>query len=282
MKYALLLLAIMTAVAMLAGCAPEVRETEQAAKEVVAPQVTFESAPDLATTGQELTMSWKISGSAATTPHTAIHYGTVSVPEPKGPQDYAKATTFQCQTTPCSIPNSFSSQLRIDEPGTYYYRAHAIIDGKNVWSEEKTITIEAIKQAAAPTAKPATKKTEPRITVTSSPTLAGTNQPISLSWKIESESATTAHTAVHYGPSSVANPAGPQDYPFSSDFICTSKPCTIPRAFQAKISITETGTYYYRAHAIIDGKNVWSEEKTIAIVTPAEAPAAGGGGGGGY
>lgn len=282
LKYALLFIAIVAA-ALLTGCttAP-VQETAQPAPEIiVAPQVTFEAAPSSAEAGQEATIRWSVSGDAALTPHTAIHYGTSSVPNPTGPSDYAKATPFQCQITNCPIPSPFSATLKIDEPGTYYYRAHAVINGENVWSEEKIITIAA---KAQPVQTPApSEESEPKILITSAaPAIAGTNQLVSISWKIESKSATTPHTAVHFGPASVASPTGPSDYPSASSFSCTSKPCIIPRAFQTQISIPEIGTYYYRAHAIIGGKNFWSEEKTIDIVKPAEAPAPSGGGGGGY
>ncbi len=285
MKHALLFIVILaSALALLAGCAPQPEETQEPAQPpapetTIAPRVTLEAAPTSAEAGQEVTISWRVRGEAAVTTHTATHYGTSSVPNPTGPQDYAKATPFQCQITNCPIPASFSATLKIDEPGTYHYRAHAVINGENVWSEEKIITIAA---KAAPATTPATE-IKPTIAITSAaPAIAGTNQMLSVSWKIESESATTPHTAVHYGPSSVANPTGPSDYPSASSFSCTSKPCIIPRAFQTQISIPEIGTYYYRAHAIIDGENFWSEEKTIEIVKPAEAPAPSGGGGGGY
>ncbi len=273
-----LLFAVMiVAAAFLAGCAPApVQETQEAAQpapeaEKVAPQITFEASPTSAAAGQEIAISWKVSGEAAQIQHTAIHYGPQSVSNPTGPRDYPSATTFQCQTTPCSIPNTFSARLKIDTPGTYYYRAHIIIDEKDVWSEEKAITIVAQAQATQPPA-PAPEGGS-TITITSAPASAATSQEVAISWRIDGKNATIPHTAVHYGTSSVANPAGPADYPLASTFLCTTRPCKIPGQFLANIKINETGTYYYRAHAIIDGENIWSEEKTIEIVTPAEAPA---------
>ncbi len=287
MKNYLILAVMLAATALLfSGCAQQPQEgISPPVPEKAAPKVTLETAPTTATAGEEMTISWRVSGDAATTPHTAIHYGPSSVPNPTGPQDYPKATPFQCQVNNCPIPSSFSAKLKISEPGTYYYRAHAVVNGENVWSEEKAITIEAKAQPAQTPETPAPSEIEPKILITSAaPAIAGANQAVSISWKIESESTTTPHTAVHYGTSSVPNPTGPSDYPLASSFICTATPCSIPRAFHAQIAIANEGTYHYRAHAIIDGKNFWSEEKTIEIVAPEEAPATygGGGGGGGY
>src|SRR3989338_6933034 len=130
MKLLLIFAVMLIAAAFLTGCAPQAQEASQPAppKESFAPKVIFEVAPGSATEGQEAAISWMVTGDAATTPHTAVHYGPASVPNPTGPQDYPQATTFQCETTPCSIPASFSAALKIDEPGTHYYRAHAIIN----------------------------------------------------------------------------------------------------------------------------------------------------------
>ncbi len=280
MKYALLLIAMLAA-AFLAGCAQQAEENVQPAPsaEKAAPKAIFDSAPNSATAGQEVTISWSVSGDAAITPHTAIHYGPSSVKNPTGPQDYAKATPFQCQITNCPIPSPFSAKLKIDEPGTYYYRAHAVINGENVWSEEKAITI-AAKAQPQPARIPEQPESKTTVTVTSAPASAAATQKITISWKVEGESSTIPHTAVHYGPASVTNPAGPSDYPLASSFLCAVTPCRIPNAFQAQISIAEPGTHYYRAHAItIDGKNAWSEEKTIEVEAK---PIVSGGGGGGY
>ena len=106
------------------------------------PSVTVTNAPDESYTGQQFTIAWKIDGEGSTQ-HTAVHYGPSSVSNPTAPSDYPKATEFQCQDASCNLPNSFSASLSIGTPGKYYYRAHTIVDGKNYWSDEKEIMIEA-------------------------------------------------------------------------------------------------------------------------------------------
>lgn len=275
----LVVLMLLVAAAVLAGCVPQ--PAQQPPVQVAIPSLEFESIPTTVTAGQEFTMSWKVSGNSAQIPHTAVHYGPQSVADPKGPSDYPKATPFQCQENPCSIPNSFSGQLKIDEPGTYYLRAHIILGGKNFWSDEKVVTVVAPPQPVQAPSPPPTQIQTPsaaapsgsaKVAITSIPSTAAANQQIAISWKVDGINATIPHAAVHYGPSSVPTPTAPADYPFQSAFFCTDRPCTVPKAFQSQISIADPGTYYLRAHAVINGQNVWSDEKVITVETPPATP----------
>lgn len=94
--------------------------------------------PSRATTASSLTFTWSVdSGEKIDIDHTAVHYGTTSVPNPTGPGDYSKASTVQSG----EIPGTFSTSFAIQTPGTYYFRAHAIVGGKHVWGEERSIIV---------------------------------------------------------------------------------------------------------------------------------------------
>jgi plastocyanin len=104
-------------------------------------QVILTTAPQAATVGDMVYIGWRVTGEQKTIPHTAVHYGPESIPDPKGPSDYPDATKYQCTQVSCPVPGFFSGYMQFNEPGTYYYRAHAVVDGKAVWSREVEITV---------------------------------------------------------------------------------------------------------------------------------------------
>ena len=72
---------------------------------------------------------WKIT-------HAAIHWGKEPGKTLTG--DYPPMTEVSTGNT----PQSFSATLKVPtEPGTYYYRAHAIVDGVHVYTGEHTIRV---------------------------------------------------------------------------------------------------------------------------------------------
>jgi plastocyanin len=86
-------------------------------------------------------VNWRVDPGANTTieiTHTAVHWDSVPHPEPTGPAEYGDNLTAPEQGT---IPANFSAELSFAEAGTYYYRAHAIIEGENYWSEEQTVAV---------------------------------------------------------------------------------------------------------------------------------------------
>jgi hypothetical protein len=98
------------------------------------------TAPATAVAGQGFVVSWRVNNpTQVTIPHTAVHYGPDSKSEPLTLKSYPNLTPVQNGT----IPADFSSNITISQPGIIYYRAHAIIEGANIWSDERTITITA-------------------------------------------------------------------------------------------------------------------------------------------
>ncbi|MBI2145600.1 hypothetical protein HYU18_04750 [Candidatus Woesearchaeota archaeon] len=124
------------------GAGEVAKEPPKEAANQAAASVVLKSAPKIAATGTEFSVSWGITGEPGTTSHTAVHYGRQSVPDPKAPSDYPFASHIFCTGSPCKVPNSFSAPITIPDEGTYYYRAHAIVGGENIWSDERTIAVE--------------------------------------------------------------------------------------------------------------------------------------------
>ena len=130
------------------------RPTGEEIGEVIPPQIpeiTVLSAPTTAEAGQEISFSWRIEGLETTIPHTAIHFdyssnpGAYDVEVTPGASGYGSLTP-DFASGEFSIPDEFSATVTPDQTGTLYYRAHAIIDGKNYWTNERSIAVSEVMQ----------------------------------------------------------------------------------------------------------------------------------------
>jgi hypothetical protein len=109
------------------------------------------NAPATAVAGKSFDVMWRVnSPSVKTIPHTAVHYGPESKSEPLTLTSYPTLTQVQNGT----IPANFSAKIIINATGITYFRAHAIVDGVNYWSQERTINISGSGSSAKPTATP--------------------------------------------------------------------------------------------------------------------------------
>lgn len=98
---------------------------------------------------------------------------------------------------------------------------------------------------------------------------AGT--PVPLTWDVQAPvGAVATHTAIHWGTSSVVGELGTEVGPGAAgysnllpDYAAGS--FALPRTFTGAVTFPVAGTFYYRAHAIIDGKNYWSPEYAVVI-----------------
>ncbi|MGB8215748.1 MAG: hypothetical protein WCE94_00440 [Candidatus Methanoperedens sp.] len=125
-----------------------------------APSVMVLTAPTTAVAGQSFVVTWRVnSPTQITIPHTAVHYGPDPESEPLTLKSYPALTPVQNGT----IPADFSANITIGKTGVIYFRAHAIIEGANVWSDERTINI------TAPTNVPSMVTQTPTATATASP-----------------------------------------------------------------------------------------------------------------
>lgn len=210
--------------------------------------------PPAARAGVPFEIEWRVdTPGAASTPHTAIHYGAASVQKPSAelkPADYARATTFQNG----SLPATFRATVTPSETGILYLRGHAVVDGKATWTEEVALAV------GAPDAA--------NVIVASLPATFTPGTPFEVKWRVNvpanATGKTTPHAAVHFGPVSTANLSSseltPRSYPNATPFLNG----TVPATFASMMTVPEgDGTVYLRAHVILDGVHLWSDESRI-------------------
>ncbi len=109
------------------------------------------------------------------------------------------------------------------------------------------------------------------VVVQSSSASARVGAPTTLTWEVRAPvGATATHTAVHWGTSSTSGELGTEVAPGAAGYPnllpdYAQGSFALPRTFSSAITFTTAGTQYYRAHAIIDGKNYWSPEYSVVV-----------------
>src|SRR3989304_6190152 len=119
-------------------------------------KVSLIDAPNEVNAGSNAAFTWRVDGPATTINHTSVHFGTESTPGDLGKNVAPDATKYEDmikdfanQSNP--IPFRFIGNHTFDEAGTYYFRAHAIVNGEHYWTEEKTLEVaEATTKKATP------------------------------------------------------------------------------------------------------------------------------------
>ena len=151
---------------------------------------------------------------------------------------------------------------------TYYYIAFIAIVSSLIISgcvsqQPEGTPAPTVVPTTIPTATPVpTQQPGTSVEVLNAPATAVTGKSFDVIWRVNSPSEKTIpHTAIHYGPQSQAEPLTLASYPS----LTTAQNGTIPANFSAKIIINTTGTIYFRAHAIVDGVQYWSPERTITV-----------------
>jgi len=135
---------------------PAIEEKEESTESTMEelPKVTVTDKPDTVEAGKDFTVTWMVdSPSQKTIAHTAVHFGSESNPGEistdtgPGGTAYTKLTT-DFAAGEFTIPNTFTPTITAPSiPQTNYFRAHAIVDGENYWSDEFSISItEAMEQ----------------------------------------------------------------------------------------------------------------------------------------
>jgi hypothetical protein len=94
------------------------------------------SFPSSANGDTNITFRWEVSGGTpGEISNTAVIWGYKS--GSANISDYSKATVIQTGKT----PQGFSAGIKTPSGGTLYFRAHAVVDGINVYSTEYRISI---------------------------------------------------------------------------------------------------------------------------------------------
>lgn len=96
--------------------------------------------------GENAAFTWDIYGPATTSGFTAIVGGKIAKPgKLEGtvdvPQTPYAILTQDFNSGSFAVPLRFIGNARITDPGVYYFRALAFINGKNIWSDEYSFTV---------------------------------------------------------------------------------------------------------------------------------------------
>ncbi|OGG00567.1 hypothetical protein A3D78_00155 [Candidatus Gottesmanbacteria bacterium RIFCSPHIGHO2_02_FULL_39_14] len=229
-------------------------------------RLTLVNAPKEVNASSVATFTWRIDGSPTTINHTSVHLGTTSQTGELGKDVKPENTPYNLAVPDFlngnySIPLQFIGNITMTNSGIYYYRVHALIKDKNYWSDEYSLEV---------------KIPEYKVTLQDAPPQVTENQTFAFTWRVDGLSTTINHTSVHYGtqstPGTLSKTVKPEDTNYTDlikDFAKGNY--TIPLQFVGNTTIAKSGTYYIRGHAIINGENYWTDERTLEVISAKEA-----------
>lgn len=206
------------------------------------PDISIEiiNAPVSAVVGKSFDVVWMVNGSVERTiSHTAIHYGHDSRVAPLTLSSYPNLTSVQLGT----IPSNFTIKMILNNAGTTYFRAHAIVNGVHYWSSERAISVSG---------SPAS------IRVFSVPKRPLENTEFTIKWEVSGGTAGNIEKTQilwDYKKSNASN------YSFNT----TSFIGKTPMEFTTKMKFPKTSTIYFRVQAIVDGIEIFSDEQMVTI-----------------
>jgi hypothetical protein len=224
--------------------------------------VSFVDVPQDIIEGNNAAFTWIVDGEAQIINSTSVYCGSTSnanqlsqsvSPEKAG---YANAVK-DFLNGKYNIPLRFVGNMPVSVPGSYYCRAYALIEGKNYWSEEKNMTV-----------IPIPKNEIKIINYPSEKIKKGNNA--AFTWDINGPSATTTFTVIVIGkeskPGTLATGVDIPQTPYTEfvkDF--SGGVYNVPLRFVGSAPTAESGTFYFRALAFINGKNIWSDEYSFTV-----------------
>jgi len=225
-------------------------------------KVTLVDAPKEIATGVNATFTWRVDGSSTTINHTAVHIGTVSNPAELG-KEVAPADTSYTEMVKdfasgnFTVPLQFVGNHVITTPGTYYFRVHAAVKDKNYWSDEYTVVVTQ-------------GETDYKISLFSPPAETVTKSIVTFTWRVDGPPTTINHTAIHYGRTSTPGVLGKEITPDDTQYNLLTQDFAsgnygVPLQFIANTNIATVGAYFYRAHAVINGENYWTDEQELEV-----------------
>lgn len=223
-------------------------------------RLTLVDAPKEINAASTVTFTWRVDGPPTAIHHTSVHLGTSSQPGDLGNDVKPENTAYKLAVQDFAngdfnIPLQFVGNIFVDTPGTYYYRVHADIKGKQYWTDEYTLEV---------------KKQDYKVSVLNAPTEVAANQVFAFTWRIDGIPTTISHTSIHYGTVSTPGSLGKDVKPEDTKYIDLVKDFAkgsynVPLQFVGNTTIIKPGTYYYRGHAIINNENYWTDEATLIV-----------------
>lgn len=210
---------------------------------------------------EPVTFTWAVEGPSRTIRKTAVYYGIVSVPGQLSREIGPENTVYSGMLRDFAdgryiIPLQFIGSVRIPTAGIYFARAYALVDGKHYWSNEFSFIIQ--------------KRPKNTITIVDYPKTLKSGGNASFTWEINGPPAMTGFTVIAGGKESKPGGLGeavdlPQT-PYAvlvNDF--TTAQYQVPYRYIGNVKLQDTGTYYFRALAYVNGKNIWSEEYSLVV-----------------
>lgn len=226
-------------------------------------KIAFIDSPTELMEGGQATFAWMIEGPPKTIHKSVVYFGTTNT---QGilTKDVAPADTKYTDSVKdfmqgdFAIPMRFIGNATIAKPGEYYARVYALIDSNNYWSEERVFTVKPLPIPGY------------EIKLVNYPEKVKLNDNSAFTWEITGPQAITGFTAIVGAKESKSGKLDETidltKTPYKvlvKDF--TNGVYTIPLRYVGNAIMPEYGTYYIRALAIINGKNIWSDEYTLSV-----------------
>ncbi len=219
------------------------------------------NSPEEISEGDTATFTWNIEGPQQIIHSTTVYYGTKSMSEFLT-QNASPATTPYTAALRDFIQGDFSIPLRFIanavnlQPGTYYFRAYALIDGKHYWTDEEKLTVKLT--------------TKHFIKIESKPDKISPGGNATFTWDISGAPATTGFTAIVFSKESKSEMLDTSVTLASTPYTALVKDFTqgnsqVPLRFVGNAQVSDPGTYYFRAIAVINEKNIWSDEHSFTV-----------------
>ncbi|MEM4331952.1 MAG: hypothetical protein QW500_01590 [Candidatus Micrarchaeia archaeon] len=108
------------------------------------PKIVLEEYPTQIKAGETASFKWSVSGAKGTVAYTSVRIGKESNVVSDSISPDRTSYTLSTPGYPAgsyNVPGKFTDSIMMSEPGTYYARAHTVVDGKHVWSEEISFTV---------------------------------------------------------------------------------------------------------------------------------------------
>lgn len=233
---ALFLVLAVAASACVAPAAPEAPMENVTPTEapMISATVSISPPPSSIIINEPLRLTWTID-TAAESVSTEIRYSL----GPVTALDYPLSTNTQAGGA-----GTYSAVITTSRIGKIYARAHALIDGQDVWSDEVVIDVVPI---------PATVK------VKTFPLRALQNEEANITWEVAGGlTGVVTQTLIRWGYAAGDEAA---DYPIVSAI----QSGNTPQTFSTNIKLTRVGTTYLRAFATVDDVEYKSDEFIITV-----------------
>lgn len=225
-------------------------------------KVTINNLPTEILEGSNGTFDWHVDGPDITINTTTVYFGNTSTPGNLAQNITPDNTHYTGYVKDFingnyGIPLKFIGNSIVSIPGINYARAYVYANGKHYWSEERFFVV-----------KPLPKN---EVKMIYYPTDSSPESNITFTWEITGPYGSTGYTAIVAGKESKSGSldenTGLSGTPYNNILIkdFTGGSYRIPLRFVGNTKISETGTYYFRAYALVNNKNIWSDEHSFTI-----------------